>query len=36
MAMCDRFIDGDVTQLIETGDDVQVEPAAGIVTVLNK
>ncbi|MEP1199521.1 aconitase X swivel domain-containing protein [Tateyamaria sp.] len=36
MAMCDRFVDGDVTQLIETGDDVQVDPAAGIVTVMNK
>ena len=33
MAMCDRFIDGDVTQLIRTGDRLTVDPAAGIVTI---
>ena len=33
MAMCDRFVDGDVTQLIRTGDRVTVNPAAGLVTV---
>lgn len=33
LAMCDRFEDGDVTQLIETGDDVEVDPALGAVTV---
>ena len=33
MTMCDRFEDGDVTALIQTGDRVSVEPAAGIVRV---
>lgn len=33
MAMCDRFADGDVTQLIKTGDRVTVDPAAGRVTI---
>ncbi|TNF87301.1 MAG: DUF126 domain-containing protein, partial [Gammaproteobacteria bacterium] len=33
MAMCDRFADGDVTQLIRTGDRVTVDPAAGLVTI---
>lgn len=33
MAMCDRFNDGDVTQLIKTGDRVTVDPAAGRVTI---
>jgi predicted aconitase with swiveling domain len=33
MALCDRFEDGDVTQLIETGDRVTVDPAAGRVTI---
>ena len=33
MAMCDRFADGDVTQLIRTGDQVTVDPAAGLVTI---
>ena len=31
MAMCDRFAEGDVTALIETGDRVLVKPAEGIV-----
>lgn len=31
MAMVDRFEDGDVTQLITTGDHLVVEPAAGFV-----
>lgn len=35
MAMCDRFADGDVTQLIKTGQRVRVDPAAGLVTVLD-
>ena len=34
MALCDRFADGDVTQLIRTGDRVTVNPAAGRVTVI--
>ena len=33
MAMCDRFADGDVTALIETGDRVTVKPAEGLVLV---
>ena len=33
MAMCDRFADGDITQLIKTGDEVEVDPANGIVRV---
>jgi predicted aconitase with swiveling domain len=33
MAICDRFTDGDVTQLIRTGDRLTVDPAAGIVTI---
>lgn len=34
LAMCDRFEDGDVTTLIRTGQRVEVDPAAGTVTVL--
>ena len=33
MAMCDRFEDGDVTQLIKTGDMVTVYPDEGCVEV---
>jgi predicted aconitase with swiveling domain len=33
MALCDRFEEGDVTQLIQTGDRVTVNPAQGLVTV---
>ena len=33
LAMCDRFVDGDVTQLIQTGDRVTVNPEAGLVTI---
>ncbi len=33
MALCDRFADGDVTQLIQTGDRVSVNPASGLVTI---
>ena len=33
MAMCDRFRDGDVTQLIRTGDRVTVKPAQGLVEI---
>jgi len=36
MAMCDRFSDGDVTTLINTGDDVEVDPGSGIVRVHNR
>jgi predicted aconitase with swiveling domain len=34
MAMCDRFADGDVTQLIKTGDRVTINPEIGLVTIL--
>ena len=33
MALCDRFADGDVTQLIRSGDRVTVDPSAGRVTL---
>jgi len=33
LSMCDRFADGDITQLIRTGDHVIVEPDTGRVTV---
>ena len=35
LAMCDRFADGDVTQLIKTGERVRVDPSAGVVTILD-
>ena len=31
LTMCDRFTDGDVTDLIRTGDHVRIEPAEGRV-----
>lgn len=33
LTMCDRFEDGDVTRLIQSGDHVIVEPETGRVTV---
>jgi predicted aconitase with swiveling domain len=36
LAMCDRFEDGDVTDLIKTGDQLRVDPNTGTVTVLNR
>jgi len=33
MTMCDRFADGDITQLIRNGDHVIVEPQEGRITV---
>ncbi|MEK9745758.1 MAG: DUF126 domain-containing protein [Candidatus Puniceispirillum sp.] len=33
MAMCDRFVDGDITTLIKTGQMVAVDPAAGEVRI---
>jgi predicted aconitase with swiveling domain len=35
VALVDRF-DGDVTELIRTGDTLRVNPAAGIVEILNR
>lgn len=36
MTLCDRFEDGDVTQLINTGDKLLVDPQSGTVTILNR
>ena len=36
MALCDRFEDGDVTQLINTGDELIVDPEQGVVTITRK
>jgi len=36
MSLCDRFEDGDVTQLIQTGDNLTVDPAAGLVLINNR
>ena len=36
LTMCDRFVDGDVTKLIETGDEVSVDPDNGVVEILNR
>ena len=36
VALVDRFADGDVTQLIRTGDEVRIDPAAGIVEILDR
>src|SRR5437762_8674967 len=35
VAMVDRF-DGDVTDLVRTGDELRVDPAAGMVEILNR
>ena len=35
VTMVDRF-EGDVTDLIRTGDELRIEPAAGVVMVLNR
>ncbi len=34
ISMCYRFVDGDVTTLIKSGQRVRVDPVQGIVTVL--
>ena len=36
MTLCDRFEEGDVTQLIRTGDHLVVDPEQGLVTVASK
>jgi uncharacterized protein len=36
VTMVDRFEDGDVTDLIRTGDTLDIDPAAGIVQILNR
>jgi hypothetical protein len=35
VALVDRF-DGDVTRLFRTGDELRVDPAAGLVEILNR
>src|SRR5271165_6420231 len=35
VALVDRF-DGDVTKLFRTGDELRVDPAAGLVEILNR
>ena len=35
VAMVDRF-DGDVTDLVCTGDELRVDPPAGVVEILNR
>ncbi|MXZ80853.1 MAG: DUF126 domain-containing protein [Gammaproteobacteria bacterium] len=35
MALCDRFEDGDVTRLIQTGQTLEVDPEAGRVLILD-
>ena len=34
LTMCDRFIDGDITSLLKTGDKVIINPSEGYVEVL--
>jgi predicted aconitase with swiveling domain len=36
MALVDRFEAGDPTRLIRTGDELRIEPASGLVTILNR
>lgn len=36
LPMCDRFGAGDITSLIKTGDQIIVDPAAGMVTITNR
>ena len=36
LTLVDRFEDGCPTTLIRTGDELQIEPARGLVTVLNR
>ena len=36
VALVDRFADGDVTQLFRTGDELRVDPATGVVEILNR
>ncbi|OED38146.1 hypothetical protein AB833_20930 [Chromatiales bacterium (ex Bugula neritina AB1)] len=34
LTMCDQFVDGDITTLISTGQQLEVNPVKGIVTLL--
>lgn len=34
LTMCDRFIDGDITSLLKTGDKVIVDPSEGYIEII--
>lgn len=36
MALCDRFVDGDITKLIKTGQRLKVDPEAGCVKIIDE
>ena len=36
VTMVDRFEAGDVTDLVQTGDELRIDPAAGTVEILNR
>jgi predicted aconitase with swiveling domain len=36
LTLVDRFADGDPTALIRTGDELNIEPAKGLVTILSR
>lgn len=36
LAMCDRFEDGDITDLVKNGDHLIIDPEAGLVTITNR
>jgi predicted aconitase with swiveling domain len=36
MTLVDRFEAGDPTKLIQAGDELRIEPAQGLVTILNR
>jgi uncharacterized protein len=36
LALVDRFHDGDVMQLFRTGDELRIDPAAGLVEILSR
>ncbi|MCB1755265.1 MAG: DUF126 domain-containing protein [Gammaproteobacteria bacterium] len=36
LTLCDRFEDGDITSLINTGDELEIDPEAGLVTIVKR
>jgi len=36
LPMCDRFEDGDITDLVQNGDHLIIDPPAGLVTITNR
>ena len=36
LTMCDRFEDGDITTLIQTGDQLIIDPQQGLVRIVNR